>query len=237
MMASYIGAVVLVMGYLITASIVGQKIEYRETFALWEPLGNGAIGEVDPLLDAERDEQPPHRRSKGVLLFNRLIAIGLGAIAFLGFTLWRFSTDRARAVEAQAPQAGQARRQREAKARRRPAVLGGEAIVARDARPSRWAQFMTRLRVEVRQVLTSPGLIVLALLADRLYRRVPVARPVDLRHRQTIRRSTATIEHGARRLGDFPVDDRRLLRRRAGVARARPQAQRDHRFHARCRAG
>ena len=32
-------------------------------------------------------------------------------------------------------------------------------------RPSRWAQFMTRLRVEVRQVLTSPGLIVLSLLA------------------------------------------------------------------------
>ena len=34
MLASYIGAVVLVMGYLVTTSIVGQKIEYRETFAL-----------------------------------------------------------------------------------------------------------------------------------------------------------------------------------------------------------
>src|SRR5205085_5838029 len=33
MMASYIGAVVLVMGYLISTSIVGQKIEYRQTFA------------------------------------------------------------------------------------------------------------------------------------------------------------------------------------------------------------
>src|SRR3954468_9357804 len=37
MMASYIGAVVLVMGYLVTASIVGQKIEYREPFARFEP--------------------------------------------------------------------------------------------------------------------------------------------------------------------------------------------------------
>ena len=39
MMAAYIGAVLLVMGYLVTISIVGQKIEYRDTFARFEPLG------------------------------------------------------------------------------------------------------------------------------------------------------------------------------------------------------
>ena len=61
MMAAYIGAVVLVMGYLVTTSIVGQKIEYRETFARWEPLGNGALRRGDALLDAERDEQPAGR--------------------------------------------------------------------------------------------------------------------------------------------------------------------------------
>src|SRR3954467_14350145 len=44
MMAAYIGAVVLVMGYLTTSSILGQKIEYRETVARWEPLGTGALG-------------------------------------------------------------------------------------------------------------------------------------------------------------------------------------------------
>ena len=65
MMAAYIGAVVLVMGYLVTTSIVGQKIEYRETFARFEPLGNGALARGDPLLDPGRDEQPagrPRRR-------------------------------------------------------------------------------------------------------------------------------------------------------------------------------
>src|SRR6476469_7238576 len=41
MMAAYIGAIILVMGYLITSSVVGQKIEYRETLARWEPLGTG----------------------------------------------------------------------------------------------------------------------------------------------------------------------------------------------------
>ena len=46
MMAAYIGAIVLVMGYLLTSSVVGQKIEYRETAAKWEPLGTGALQEA-----------------------------------------------------------------------------------------------------------------------------------------------------------------------------------------------
>jgi ABC-type transport system involved in multi-copper enzyme maturation permease subunit len=54
---------------------------------------------------------------------------------------------------------------REARVAAVPAEVGGENVTARDATPSRAAQFMTRLRVEVRQVLTSPGLIILTLLA------------------------------------------------------------------------
>ena len=46
-----------------------------------------------------------------------------------------------------------------------PPDRGGERINIRDAHPSRLEQFLTRLRVEVRQVLTSPGLIVLTLFA------------------------------------------------------------------------
>ena len=83
---------------------------------------------------------------------------------FLGFTLWRFS------VSERAPSKRRLRKlaKREAKQARIAAIkptLGGEAVNARDAQPSRWTQFMTRLRVEVRQVLTSPGLIVLSLFA------------------------------------------------------------------------
>jgi hypothetical protein len=44
-------------------------------------------------------------------------------------------------------------------------MLGGERVNIRDAHPSRIDQFATRVRVEVRQVLTSPGLIVLTLFA------------------------------------------------------------------------
>jgi hypothetical protein len=42
-------------------------------------------------------------------------------------------------------------------------TLGGGTVTARDATPSRIEQFMTRLRVEMRMVLTSPGTIVLTL--------------------------------------------------------------------------
>ena len=162
MMASYIGAVLLVMGYLITISIAGQNIEYREMFARFEPLGNGALRE------ATRYWTQTEMNSRlvdltGLMLFNRLFAIGLG-LAFLGFTMWRFSmTERA-------PSKRRLRKlaRREARDARVaaivPAMDGGD-VVARDARPSRLVQFLARLRVEVRQVLTSPGLIVLGLFA------------------------------------------------------------------------
>src|SRR5689334_138050 len=39
MMAAYIGTVAIVIGYIIATSVVGQKIEYRETLARFEPLG------------------------------------------------------------------------------------------------------------------------------------------------------------------------------------------------------
>ncbi|HVU29476.1 MAG TPA: M1 family aminopeptidase [Sphingomicrobium sp.] len=162
MMAAYIGAVLLVMGYLVTVSILGQKIEYREAFARWEPLGNGALRE------ATRYWTQSEMNSRlvdfsGTLLFNRVWAIVL-ALLFLGFTLWRYTmTERA-------PSKRRLRKlaKREAKAARIAAVApeaGGDRIVARDSRPSRLEQFLMRLRIEVRLVLTSPGTIVLTLFA------------------------------------------------------------------------
>ena len=162
MMAAYIGAVLLVMGYIVTLSVAGQKIEYRETFARWEPLANGALRE------ATRYWTQSEMNSRlvdlsGTLLFNRVYCVLL-ALLFLGFTVWRFTmTERA-------PSRRRLRKlaRREARAAKVAAVapaLGGGGVVARDARPSRWVQFLTRLKVETRLVLTSPGLIVLALFA------------------------------------------------------------------------
>src|SRR4051794_4550831 len=162
MMAAYIGAVVLVMGYLVTVSILGQKIEYREAFARWEPLGNGALRE------ATRYWTQSEMNSRlvdlsGTLLFNRIWAIIL-ALLFVGFTLWRYTmTERA-------PSKRRLRRlaKRDARAGRTAAAepsKDGGRVIARDAHPSRLEQFLMRLRIEVRLVLTSPGTIVLTLFA------------------------------------------------------------------------
>ena len=160
MMASYIGVVLLVIGYLVTSSIVGQKIEYREAFARWEPLGNGALAEATRYW-TQADMNTRLVELGGTLLFNRAFAVVLG-ILFLAFTVWRFSmTERAPSRRKLRKLAK--REKRDAKVASVAPALGGEALVARDSQPSRAVQFMTRLRVEARQVLTSPGLIVLVL--------------------------------------------------------------------------
>ncbi|MDQ3075156.1 MAG: aminopeptidase [Pseudomonadota bacterium] len=162
MMASYIGAVVLVMGYLITISIAGQNIEYREAFARFEPLGNGALREATRYW-TQSDMNGRLVDLSGLLLFNRLFAVAL-AVGFLGLTLWRFSmTERAPSKRRLRKLAK--RDARDGRLAAIPATLDGGRVVARDSRASRLVQFSTRLRVEVRQVLTSPGLIVLALFS------------------------------------------------------------------------
>jgi ABC-type transport system involved in multi-copper enzyme maturation permease subunit len=162
MMAAYIGAVVLVMGYLITTSILFPKIEYREALARWEPLGTGALGEATRYW-TQSDLNGRLIDLSGALLFNRVFCVLLGLL-FLAFTAWRFSmTERA-------PSKRRLRKlaKRQARAEKKAAVapaLDGERVIAATARPSRWIQFMARIRVELRQVLTSPGLIVITLLS------------------------------------------------------------------------
>jgi ABC-type transport system involved in multi-copper enzyme maturation permease subunit len=162
MMAAYIGAIVVVMGYLVITSILGQKIEYRDAVARWEPLGTGAVEQ------ATRYWTQSEMNSKlielsGAVLFNRIWALAL-ALLFLGITFWRFRMTERAPSRRQLRKLAK-RQQREAVIAAVPAELGGGAIVARDLRPSRATQFLSRLRIELRQVLTSPGLIVLALLS------------------------------------------------------------------------
>jgi ABC-2 type transport system permease protein len=162
MMAAYIGAVVLFIGYFVTTSIISQNIEYRDALALWEPMASSA------LFQATRYWTQAELNSRlvdlsGTILWNRLWAIALGLL-FLGITLWRYSmTERA-------PSRWKLRRlakreARDAKVAGADPTPGGGEIVSRTLTPSRWTQFLTRLRVEVRQVMTSPGLIVLTLLS------------------------------------------------------------------------
>ena len=161
MMAAYIGTVALVIGYIIGTGAVGQKIEYQETLARWEPLGGNALGQVTRYW-TQSEMNSRLVDLSGTLLFNRAFAVVLGMV-FLGITVWGFSTTE------RAPSKWRLRRlakRRAAEAEVEAAIpaLGGQSIVARDLRPSRGAQFLARLRIEVRQVLTSPGTPILVLL-------------------------------------------------------------------------
>ena len=191
MMAAYIGTVALVMGYLVTTGILGPKIEYRDALARYDLMGLGALGE------ATRYWTQSEMNSRlvelgGNVLFNRVLAIVV-AFLFLGFTLWRFTmTDRA-------PSRRKLRKlaRRGAKEERLAAVppqLDGARIIARDSVTSRSTQFASRLRLEVRQVLTSPGLLILSLLGIGFPPRA-VAGPIDLR----------TTEHSPCRRRSRPV--------------------------------
>ena len=162
MMAAYIGAIILFLGYFVASGALGNKIEYREILAMWDPTGASALGEATRYwTQAELNSRLVDL--SGTMLFNRLWAIALG-IMFLGATLFRFSlTERA-------PSRWKLRRLAKREAREQAAALAapaldGGAVTARTMQASRWTQFMTRLRVEVRQVMTSPGLIVLTLLS------------------------------------------------------------------------
>ncbi|HEX5238169.1 MAG TPA: ABC transporter permease subunit, partial [Sphingomicrobium sp.] len=160
MMAAYIGTVALVIGYLVASSIVGQKIEYRDIAARYEPLGSNALGEATRYwTQAEMNSRLVEL--SGTLLFNRVLTIVLG-ILFLALTIWGFTMTE-RAPSRWRLRRLEKRQQLEEGVAGVSPTLGGELINARDARPSRWPQFLARLRVEVRQVLTSPGLIVLGL--------------------------------------------------------------------------
>ena len=138
MMAAYIATVLLVMGWS-ASGVLGQKIEYREAFARFEPLGSGALREATRYW-TQSEMNGRLIDLTGPLLFNRLFYIAVG-FAFLAITLWRYTmTERA-------PSGRRLRRiaRREAKAARIAAVpptTDAGAITARDQRPSRATQFL-----------------------------------------------------------------------------------------------
>ena len=76
MMAAYVGAIVIVMGYLVTASIVA---EYRISpdVARWEPMGTGALSEATRYW-TQSEMNTRLIELSGDMLFNRVWAVMLG---------------------------------------------------------------------------------------------------------------------------------------------------------------
>lgn len=163
MLASYIGVLVLVMGYLTVATVLGNQPEYQDAMARFEPMAVGAIGEATRYWTAA-EMNTRAIPLEGNLLINRVVALGLAALfltlAWFGFSMTERAPSRRRLkrLARQAERAAQTSPARVA-AGTAPAVrpVFGAGHVA--------ASFAVRLKAEVLQVLKSPGLIVLLLIA------------------------------------------------------------------------
>jgi ABC-2 type transport system permease protein len=161
MLASYIGVLVLVMGYLVISVILSADPSYQDAIARYEPLGMGAIGELSRYWTAA-EMNTRLMPLEGNLLFNRVFILGLSAL-FLGFAWARFSmTERAPSRWRQRRLAKQAAKAAKA-GEVAPRVL--TAPVQRSFGAGHAMQsFWVRLKSEVLLVAKSPGLIVLLLI-------------------------------------------------------------------------
>jgi hypothetical protein len=161
MLASYIGVLVFLMGYTVTLIITGDKPEWLPYVAKFELLGLAAIQEmVRYWTTAELNTRL--LPFEGNLLINRLFVLGLGFVLLAG-TLWRFS------MAERAPSKRQLRKLAKTEARdsrdaENVPVGGGTATPSFGAATVR-SKLLSRFRIEVGQVLKSPGLIVILLLA------------------------------------------------------------------------
>lgn len=157
---SYVGVVIFFMGYLIVTSIIGPKPEYQQILAQWEPLGFGALSE------STRYWTAAEMNSKLLPLdynmaFNRSAMLGI-SVLLLGATYWRFS------MEERGPSKRRLKKlalQQASEGGEAPPVLALVKATQQFGGSATRAMFMARLRTEVMQVLRSPGLIVLLLLA------------------------------------------------------------------------
>lgn len=162
MLASYIGVLALVMGYLTVNVILSADPSYQDVIARYEPLGIGAVAEVSRYWTAA-EMNTRLLPLEGNLLFNRLFVLGLSAL-FLGFAAARFSmTERAPSAMRQRRLAKQAAKA--AKAASVPPRVLTAPVQRSFGAGHTLATFWLRLKTEVLLVLKSPGLIVLLLIA------------------------------------------------------------------------
>ena len=161
MLGSYIGVLILVMGYLTVNVVLSAEPEYQDVLARFEPMALGAIGEVSRYWTAA-DMNSRLIPLEGNLLINRLLALGWSAL-FLGLAWSRFSmTERAPSRWRQKRLAKQA--SRAAKAESVRPFSGTPAQRRTFGTGHALASFWTRLKAETMLVLKSPGLIVLLLI-------------------------------------------------------------------------
>jgi aminopeptidase N len=155
MMATYVSVVAFLVAYL-TASIFLDRPEFEQGAALFEPFGLAAYGLATKYWTAtERNSLVP--ALEGVLLWNRLLSLGLSAgFLALAYGLFRFEVPAARQPKAARSGSGPQDLA--------PAPHKGPLPSPQFDRSGAWAVLTARTRLEMRQVFLSPAFVVLLAL-------------------------------------------------------------------------
>ena len=161
MMGSYIGVLVLVMGYLTASAVLGSEPEYQDAVARFEPMAIGAVSEISRYWTAA-EMNSRLIPLEGSLLINRLLTLGWAAL-FLILAWARFSmTERAPSRWQQRRVAKQA--QRLARAEQVRPLVPASTVRGSFGWGHALRSFLLRLKAEILLVLKSPGLAVLLLI-------------------------------------------------------------------------
>lgn len=162
MMATYIGVIILFLGYLIATDILGSRPEYQDVLAKFEPLGISALSEATRYWTAA-DMNSRLVPLSGNMLFNRALGC-IAAVGLIAITIRRFSWAESGPSKRKLRKLAKAQANEKKAAAVAPLMTGG-SIKTQHGSAASVAQFLIRLRTEVMQVLTSPGLIILTALA------------------------------------------------------------------------
>ena len=158
MMATYVGVVALIIAYLVAGGTLGSKPELIEISAWVEPFGSAAYGLVSRYWTAEERNTLNPELWGSVILYNRLLWTGIGAL-FLAGAYLLFSPS---ARGAKAKKEDRLRKLAE-KAPAAPAPARRLADSRHDLRTA-WAQLLARTRFEMKLIFRSPAYLVLILL-------------------------------------------------------------------------
>ncbi|HEY3811871.1 MAG TPA: M1 family aminopeptidase [Caulobacteraceae bacterium] len=157
MMWTYVGVIAFFVLNTILGVTLARKPELDKLAATIEPFGGGAYSYMSKYWTvAERNAAiPPF---EGVLLFNRLIMVGLAlALLLLGYSLYRSGTRGAKLQKAQKLQQLAAKAQQEV-------ARGGPLPKPVFDGALRSTQFWKRTRFEMAQVFKSPAYAILLLI-------------------------------------------------------------------------
>jgi ABC-type transport system involved in multi-copper enzyme maturation permease subunit len=150
--ASFVTAIVLIVGYLISQSLMSD-LDNELIGALLDPFGGNATDKVTKYWTVS-EKNTLLLPMDGVLLWNRLLWIGVSIGVFL-FGYWRFSFHDRRQKAAAAPV-------------EQEGLVSPATVLPQAGRhfngPARWRQFRRQVRSDLRAVVTGPVFIIVMLL-------------------------------------------------------------------------